>query len=152
MKLGEQVVELTEARDIVNVHIKDRLECAQTVGAFGHRCVVYGVPLVFFVLEGQDVTVPLEYIADILLQQTDQSQLELLVPPNRVRVVLNSPVEFAMFDVHGLHSVVALLFPKLIVHNFFKADSLVVEQRNEAVVVAAVANDVVQGLAVVVKV
>lgn len=111
MKLCEQVIELTEARDIVNVHIKDRLECAQTVGAFSHRSVVNRVALVFLVLQGQDVTVPLNHIADILLQQTDQSELELLVPPNGVRVVLYSPVEFAMFNVHGLHSVVALLFP-----------------------------------------
>lgn len=74
------------------------------------------------------------------------------MPANSVSVVLDRPVQFTLFDVHGLHAVAGLFLAQLVVHDFLEAHALVIQQSDEAIVVATVADDVVAGLAVVVEV
>lgn len=105
-----------------------------------------------FILESEDVSVALKHIINVLLKQTNKSELELLVPANSISVVLDGPIQFALFDVHGLHAVAGLFLAQLVVHDFLETHALVIQQSDEAVVVAAVADDVVASLPVVVKV
>jgi hypothetical protein len=74
------------------------------------------------------------------------------VASNSIGIVLDSLVEFAELDVHGLHSVLNLFFTQLVVYDFLKTHSVVVKQSDEAVVVAAEANCVITALSEVVNV
>ena len=85
------------------------------------------IPPILLVLEGQDVPVTLQNVRGILLQESHKAQLELLVAPDCVGVVLDGVVELPVFDVHGFHAVAHFLLAQLVVHNFFQAHALIVE-------------------------
>jgi len=74
------------------------------------------------------------------------------VASDRVSIVLDRVVEFTILDVHGLHAVAPFFLLQLVIHHFFQTHALIVEQRDQAVVVASVADNVVAGLAPVIKV
>jgi len=65
------------------------------------------------------------------------------VPFYCVRVVLDCLYEFSMFDVGGTDPIMVFLFLQLVIEDLFKADSLKVEQRDEALVLPAISHDVV---------
>jgi len=110
------------------------------------------VASVLLILESKDVSVAFEDIEHVLFEQAHQSQLEFLVASDCVGVVLDCAVELAVFYVHCFHSITRFFFAKLVVHNFFKTHTLIVEQRDKAVIIASIAHDVVAGLSIVIEV
>ena len=117
LKLSELIIKHIEASNRVNIDVKHSLKRFQTIRAFRHGGIMNRVSLVLFVLEGQDVSITLEHIIDILLEQAHKSKFELLVSSDSLSIVLDGAVEFSLFDIHGLHAVAALLLAKLIVHH-----------------------------------
>lgn len=126
LKLSELIVEHIEASNRVNIDVKHGLKRFQTIRAFCHGGIMNRVSLVLFVLEGQNVSITLEHIINVLLKQAHKSKFKLLVSADSLSIVLDGAVKLSLFDVHGLHAVAALLLAKLIVHHLLEAHAFVV--------------------------
>lgn len=66
------------------------------------------VPFMFFILESQNVSVTLQHIKHVLLQQTYQSQLKLLVATDGVCIVLDCAVKLSLLNIHSFHTIAGL--------------------------------------------
>lgn len=66
--------------------------------------------------------------------------------------MLNRMVEFTILYVHSFHAVAPFFLLELVIHDFFQTHALVVQQGNQAIVIASVTDNVVAGLAPVVEV
>ena len=71
---------------------------------------------------------------------------------NGVRIVTHSFDELALFNVHGFHAEPIFFLLKLIVHDFLQTHALVIQQSDEAIVLAPIGHNMVAINAVVVDV
>lgn len=138
----EQLVEFLGSWHVIDLDVEQGLSCLEALGLLAHGTVVNGVPSVL-VLDSQHLSVPVNDVLRVLLEQVEHSLVELLVPLDRVRVVENLAAQVAVLDVHVLEPVLVFVSNQLVVKSLLEVHSLDVEENDGAVVVAAIAHAVV---------
>ena len=152
LDLHEEVEELVEALDDVNIDLEERLERLVALGVLVHRGVVDRVPTHDSILLRQNLTVTLDDVACIRLEDGYETQVKLAMSLDCVSVVLDSLHKLALLDVHCFHTETAFFLLQLVVHDFLKTHALKTEQADQAVVFALVGEDVVRVQALIVEV
>lgn len=104
---------------MVHINFKNSLHSFKTVRELAHSGIVDWVALHYCVLEGENLSVTLEYVLDVLVKKGDQPHFKLLVALDGVSVVLDRRVKFSMFHIHRFYAVVTFFLLKLVVHHFF---------------------------------
>lgn len=143
LDLHEEVEELIETFNDIDVNLEKSFERFMAFSEFIHGDVVNGVSPQNTVLLRQDLSVACDDVARVLLEERNETQVELAVPFDRVCVVLHRFDELALLDVHSLHSETVFLLLQLVVHDFLETHALEAEQAHQAVVVALIRQDVV---------
>ena len=152
LNLHEERHELIEPCHIVNIDLQHGLERFLALGKLVHGRVVNRIAPLLRVLLRQDLTIAANDVASVLLKQTDEAQVKLTVPLDRVSIELDLFIELTVLDIHSLHAEAAFLLLQLVVHDLLEAHALVAEQADQAVVVALVGQYVVGAQSIVVDV
>ena len=144
LNLHEQVEELVKALNHIDVNLEQRFQSFLAFGVLVHRSVVDWISAHNRVLLGQNLPIPRNYIASILLKEGHKAQVKLSVPLDGVSVVLHRFDQLTLLDVHRFHAETALFLLKLVVHDLFETHALKTEQTDQTVVVTLVCQDVVR--------
>jgi len=89
LNLHEELKELVEALDYINVDLEQGLERPVTLRELVHRNEVDRIASLDVVLLSQDLSVPRNDIAGVLLEEGHEAQVELSVPLDRICIMLD---------------------------------------------------------------
>ncbi len=101
-----------------------------------------GIALVLVGLH-EDLSIAVDEVAGVLLEKTLNSDVEFLVPLHRLGIMEHCGHQVSVLDVHVLESIALLLLIELIEEGLLPVDTFDVKNRDEALVTAFVAHEVV---------
>ena len=96
-------------------------------------------PTTILVLSQQDLSIPLNNHACVLLEDAVGSHIEVAMAANRVSVVVHSAHKMTFVDVQVLELVTFFAIVEFIGDDLLEANTFVVQQSHQSVVVASIA-------------
>ena len=143
LELKEQLEELIIALGVrLHVYVEEGFDCLEAFGVLAHGPVVYGVPPVWLVLLGEHLPQPHEQVPRVLLEEGLDADVELLMALHGVGVVEDRGHQVPVLDVHVLEPVTLLLTVQLVEQGLLQVDPLDIQNHDETLVVALVAEHV----------
>ena len=137
LNLEEEMNEVVSARRSINIDREYRLQSLVAFGILAH-CSIMNWISPERILLGQDLPIPVNNVLGILLEKIENSNIEVLVPLHRLRIMEDRARQVTMLDVHVLESISVLLSQKLIEQGLLQVHSLDVEESYHAVEITSI--------------
>jgi len=118
----------------IEINGENGLKRLVALGIFAHRTIMNRISTIL-VLLSQYLSAPLDDILGVLLEQVEDSDVEVLVSLQRISVMEDRARQVTVLDVHVLESVSVFLLQELIEKRFLQVYSFDIEQGDEAVIV-----------------
>jgi hypothetical protein len=132
--LEEEMQEIGVCWSTIEINGENGLQRLVALGIFAHRTIMNRVSTIL-VLLSQYLSAPLDDILGVLLEQVEDSDVEVLVSLQRISVMEDRARQVTVLDVHVLESVSVFLLQELIEKRFLQVYSFDIEQGDEAVIV-----------------